>query len=85
MDHQFNLGLDTKFRSFDPNNIGIIRKNDFIDVIANNVKSISGSELYQFMSLFTTSFDDVVSYPDFLNILYKFGEMPNPYLSGGAY
>jgi hypothetical protein len=28
------------------------------------------------MSLFTTSFDDVVNYDDFLKILYKFGEMP---------
>ena len=70
------LDLDTKFRAFDPNNVGIIKKNDFINVISENVKSISGSELYQFMSLFTTSFDDVVSYPDFLNILYKFGDMP---------
>lgn len=70
------LDLDTKFRTFDPNNTGIIKKSDFINVISDNVKSISGSELYQFMSLFTTSFDDVVSYPDFLNILYKFGDMP---------
>jgi hypothetical protein len=29
-----------------------------------------------FMSLFTTSFDDVVNYDDFLKILYKFGDMP---------
>lgn len=70
------LDLDTKFRSHDPNNVGIIKKKDFIDVISDNVKSISSSELFEFMSLFTTSFDDVVSYPDFLNILYKFGDMP---------
>lgn len=78
MEHNMKLDLDTKFRAFDPNNTGIIKKNDFINVISENVKSISGSELYQFMSLFTTSFDDVVSYPDFLNILYKFGDMPQP-------
>ena len=29
-----------------------------------------------FMNLFTTSFDDVVNYDDFLKILYKFGDMP---------
>jgi hypothetical protein len=29
-----------------------------------------------FMNLFTTSFDDLVSYDDFLKILYKFGDMP---------
>lgn len=34
MDHTMKLDLDSKFRAFDPNNIGIIKKNDFIDVIA---------------------------------------------------
>lgn len=28
------------------------------------------------MNLFTTSFDDVVNYDDFLKVLYKFGDMP---------
>lgn len=76
MDHGMKIDLDSKFRKFDANNSGIIKKNDFINVLADNVRSISGSELYQFMSLFTTSFDDVVNYDDFLKILYKFGEMP---------
>ena len=30
----------------------------------------------QFMGLFTTSFEDVINYDDFLKILYKFGDMP---------
>ena len=46
MEHSMKVDLDTKFRAFDPNNIGIIKKNDFINVLADNVKSISGSELY---------------------------------------
>lgn len=28
------------------------------------------------MNLFTTSFDDVVNYDDFIKILYKFGDIP---------
>lgn len=76
MEHTMKLNLETKFRAFDPHNVGIIKKDDFINVIADNVKSISGSELCEFMLLFTTSFDDVVSYPDFLSILYKYGDMP---------
>ena len=40
------LDLDTKFRHFDPGNVGIIKKNDFINVISDNVKTLSGSELY---------------------------------------
>ena len=28
------------------------------------------------MNLFTTSFDDVVNYDDFLKVLYKFGDIP---------
>jgi Ca2+-binding EF-hand superfamily protein len=46
MEHSMKLDLDVKFRHFDPNNTGIIRKSDFINVISDNVKTISGSELY---------------------------------------
>jgi Ca2+-binding EF-hand superfamily protein len=76
MDHHMKVDLDAKFRQFDGNNTGIIKKNDFINVIFNNVKSVQPSELMSFMNLFTTSFDDLVSYDDFLKILYKFGDMP---------
>lgn len=77
MDHGMKVDLDSKFRNFDKFNNGIIKKSDFINVLSENVRTISGAELYQFMSLFTTSFDDVVNYDDFLKILYKFGEMPS--------
>lgn len=70
------VDLDSKFRVHDPNNTGIIKKPDFINVIFENVRSIQASELMQFMNLFTTSFDDVVNYDDFLKVLYKFGDMP---------
>lgn len=76
MDHHMKIDLDSKFRQHDPNNTGIIKKNDFINVIFENVRSIQAGELMNFMNLFTTSFDDVVSYDDFLKILYKFGDMP---------
>lgn len=46
MDHGMKIDLDSKFRKFDANNSGIIKKNDFINVLADNVRSISGSELY---------------------------------------
>lgn len=75
MDCHENLGLGGKFKSFDHNNNGIIKKTDFINVISDNIRSISG-ELHQFMSLFSTSFDDTVNYIDFLQSVYKFGEMP---------
>lgn len=70
------IDLDSKFRVHDPNNTGIIKKADFVNVIFENVRSIQASELMQFMNLFTTSFDDVVNYDDFLKVLYKFGDMP---------
>ena len=76
MDNHYKVDLDSKFRHFDPNNTGIIKKNDFVNVIFENVKQVQPSELMHFMSLFTTSFDDVVNYDDFLKILYKFGDMP---------
>jgi Ca2+-binding EF-hand superfamily protein len=67
--------LDSKFRQYDPNNTGIIKKKDFINVIFENIRSIQPSELISFLNLFTTSFDDVINYDDFLKILYKFGDM----------
>ena len=76
IDHHMKLDLDGKFRQFDPNNTGIIKKNDFVNVIFENVRNIQGAELLTFMSLFTASFDDVVTYDDFLKVLYKFGDMP---------
>ena len=76
MDHHMKIDLDSKFRHYDKNNTGIIKKNDFINVISDNVRSISASELMNFMNVFSTSFDDVVNYDDFLKVLYKFGDMP---------
>lgn len=75
-DHNMKGDLDSKFRQHDPNNTGIIKKKDFINVIFENVRSIQPSELINFLGLFTTSFDDVINYDDFLKILYKFGDMP---------
>lgn len=70
------IDLDSKFRVFDKNNTGIIKKNDFVNVIFENIRSIQASDLMHFMNLFTTSFDEVVNYDDFLKTLYKFGDMP---------
>ena len=75
-DHLRRADLDARFRAFDPNNTGIIKKHDFINVIFESVKSVQPSELTHFMGLFTTSFDDVVNYDDFLKVLYKFGDLP---------
>lgn len=78
------VDLDAKFRQFDPNNTGIIKKSDFVNVIFENVRGIQASELMNFMNLFTTSFDEVINYDDFLKILYKFGDMPVVSTSGGG-
>ena len=40
MDHHMKIDLDSKFRKFDGNNTGIIKKNDFMNVISDNVRSI---------------------------------------------
>lgn len=40
MDHHMKVDLDAHFRQFDPNNTGIIKKNDFINVIFDNVRSV---------------------------------------------
>ena len=52
----------------------MIKKNDFINVVFESVSGIQASELINLMNLFTTSFEDVINYDDFLMILYKFGE-----------
>lgn len=40
MDHHMKVDLDSKFRVYDANNTGIIKKNDFVNVIFENVRSI---------------------------------------------
>ncbi len=37
---------------------------------------MQAAELMDLMNLFTTGFEDVVNYDDFMKILYKFGDMP---------
>ena len=78
MDHNMKLDLDEKYRQYDPNNTGIIKKKDFFNVTLENIRSIQPGEFAQFMNLLTTSFDDVVNYDDFLKIVYKFGELQIP-------
>lgn len=68
--------LDSKFRQYDPNNTGIIKKKDFINVVLENIRTIQPNDLFNLLNLFTTSFDDVINYDDFLKVLYKFGDMP---------
>jgi Ca2+-binding EF-hand superfamily protein len=76
MDHHMKIDLEAKFRTYDPNNTGIIKKSDFVNVIFDNVRGVQANELMIFLNLFTTSFDDVVNFDDFLKVLYKFGDMP---------
>jgi Ca2+-binding EF-hand superfamily protein len=40
MDHHMKIDLDAKFRIYDTNNTGIIKKNDFVNVIFDNVRSV---------------------------------------------
>lgn len=46
MDYKMKIDLDSKFRKFDKNNTGIIKKKDFINVVFDNVKSIEPAELH---------------------------------------
>lgn len=65
--------MDERFAQCDPQGTGMIKKSDFINVIFENVRGIQASELMAFMNLFTTSFDEIISYNDFLNMLAKIG------------
>ena len=51
----------------------MIKKSDFINVIFDTVRGIQASELLNFMNLFTTSFDEIISYDDFLKLFDKLG------------
>lgn len=51
----------------------MIKKGDFVNVIFENVRGIQASELLNFLNLFTASFDDVISYDEFLKLLYRIG------------
>lgn len=40
MDHSFQKDIEEKFRQFDPNNTGIIKRNDFVNVLFENVRGV---------------------------------------------
>lgn len=40
MDHNMKIDLDEKYRQYDPNNTGIIKKKDFFNVTLENIRSI---------------------------------------------
>ena len=53
----------------------MIKKSDFINIIFDSVRgAIQASEILNFLNIFTTSFDEVVSYDDFLKLFTKLGE-----------
>lgn len=58
----------------------MIKKTDFINVLfeANSMKvggsGLQASDLLNFMNIFATSFEEVVSYVDFMKLLYKVGD-----------
>lgn len=58
----------------------MIKKADFVNVIFDSTRgSIQASELLGFMNLFTTNFDEVIGYTEFLGMLAKVsgGEVPH--------
>ena len=67
-----NLNLEGKLQQFDSQGTGMIKKGDFINVLFENIRGVQANELLNLIHLFTTSFEDVISYDDFLKILYKF-------------
>jgi hypothetical protein len=73
LEQQVKLDLEGKFRLFDTQGTGMIKKADFINVVFETVKmsggSIQASEILNLMNLFTTSFDEVINYDDFLRLL----------------
>ncbi len=75
-DSRFKADLESKFRQHDPTNQGVIKKNDFTDIIFESVKGLKVTDFMNFLSLFSLGTEDIVNYIDFLKILYKFGDIP---------
>lgn len=65
--------LESRFRALDPQGTGMIKKADFVNVLFESAKGIQASELIGFMNVFTTSFDEIINYDEFLKLLYRFG------------
>ena len=51
----------------------MVKKGDFVNIVFESVRGIQPSELLGFLNIFTTTFDEVISYDDFLKLLYKVG------------
>lgn len=72
------LDLEARFRQCDANGSGVIKKSDFVNVVFEAVRvsggSIQPSEILNLMNLFTTAFDEVINYDEFLRLLQKIAD-----------
>jgi Ca2+-binding EF-hand superfamily protein len=67
-----NGSLEDRFAQCDPQGTGMIKKGDFVNGVFESTRgAIQASELMGFMNVFTTSFDEVINYGDFLGLIAK--------------
>jgi hypothetical protein len=56
----------------------MIKKTDFVNVVFDSVRVSGGqiqpSEILNLMNLFTTAFDEVINYDEFLRLMQKISE-----------
>lgn len=51
----------------------MLKRSDFVNLVFEGARGVPPSELLAFMNVFTTSFEEVVNYQEFLTLLAKFG------------
>jgi hypothetical protein len=74
MDLQYHINIDQRFREHDHTNQGIIKRESFLAVIEQNIRSLQREEITQVVDMIVPPSEGAVNYGDFMKILYMFGE-----------
>lgn len=68
--------LFSAFRMYDVNNSGVVSKDDFINVVFDNVKQIKPADLMHLVTAYAESEGGIdVKYEDFLHLINRNGEI----------
>ena len=67
--------LQSNFRIHDSSNCGACPREDFINVVFDQIRGLKPTDLMRLLNTFADEYDDMVSYSDFLSLVDRQGQV----------
>lgn len=71
--------LREQFSQKDDQRLGVIKRNDFINILFENARQVKPAEVMTFVNTICTSYQDFVNYDQILSMLEKYRDDPSKY------